>query len=539
MKKSTSKLFGFAVIAAIALALAGCPTSDDVTVPEVDNTIASVLISLGYDNDPPKAGKVLTATAKNASGDYVSGVSYQWKRGDSETGAFSDIVGAGNSGYTPTSNDADKYIKVEATNSSTPVLVLSGSVGPVDANQVDALKASASGTILKDQAIKLTTETASAIIYYTLDGTTPTSSSTRYDSWGTGIKISSSCTLKAIAQKSGLNDSEVLTVEYTVIPLPTFSLVSSSLPTFNSSARAITYGNNLFVAGSNGLAWSTNGTSWTAATGTGASIGVYGITYGNNRFVAVGRYGYISYSVDGKSWTKVDGLFDVGGIINDVAYGGGKYVAVGRELIDSAAPVWEAKTAYSTDGETWTIVDTPSFGDSEIMGVTYGAGKFIAVGENGKMEYSADGTVWSPVSDPKFGTNTVYGITYGGPAGSEKFVAVGRASYGGYARAYSSDGITWEAVSDTILSGALAKPNRVAWGGNKFIAVAGEGVMLVSADGISWLKMNGGTGTGNTQFDDNLFSSINDIAFGGGKFVAVGTKSVSSTTSGQIAVSTN
>ena len=51
-------------------------------------------------------------------------------------------------------------------------------------------------------------------IYYTLNGTTPTKSSTKYTS--SGITINSDCTLKAIAYKSGYEDSDMLTVTYTV-----------------------------------------------------------------------------------------------------------------------------------------------------------------------------------------------------------------------------------------------------------------------------------------------------------------------------------
>ena len=51
-------------------------------------------------------------------------------------------------------------------------------------------------------------------IYYTLNGTTPTKSSTKYTS--SGITINSDCTLKAIAYKNGYDDSDVLTEKYTV-----------------------------------------------------------------------------------------------------------------------------------------------------------------------------------------------------------------------------------------------------------------------------------------------------------------------------------
>lgn len=54
--------------------------------------------------------------------------------------------------------------------------------------------------------------TDGATIYYTLDGSTPTSSSTVYSG---AITLTQSCTIKAIAVKSGMTDSEVASESYT------------------------------------------------------------------------------------------------------------------------------------------------------------------------------------------------------------------------------------------------------------------------------------------------------------------------------------
>lgn len=58
----------------------------------------------------------------------------------------------------------------------------------------------------------ITCSTSGATIRYTLDGTTPTASSTQYSS---PITLSGACTIKAIAMKSGMTNSSVASVDYT------------------------------------------------------------------------------------------------------------------------------------------------------------------------------------------------------------------------------------------------------------------------------------------------------------------------------------
>ena len=61
-----------------------------------------------------------------------------------------------------------------------------------------------------DNTVTMTCDTASATIYYTDDGTTPTSESTAYSD---AIEITETTTFKAIAVKADMADSHVVTEE--------------------------------------------------------------------------------------------------------------------------------------------------------------------------------------------------------------------------------------------------------------------------------------------------------------------------------------
>lgn len=62
------------------------------------------------------------------------------------------------------------------------------------------------------QSVTLTCATQGATIYYTTDGSTPTTASSVYSS---AISLNATTTIKAIAVKSGMNDSEVASKTYT------------------------------------------------------------------------------------------------------------------------------------------------------------------------------------------------------------------------------------------------------------------------------------------------------------------------------------
>jgi fibronectin type 3 domain-containing protein len=126
-------------------------------------------------------------------------------------------------GTTPTSTTGMPYAgAVAITNTGTVLKAISYKAGMADSAVTTAtytLTAAtpgatpAAGTYASTQNVTLTSATTGASIYYTLNGSTPTTASTLY----TGpISVGSTLTLKAIAVKPAMGDSAVLTAAYTI-----------------------------------------------------------------------------------------------------------------------------------------------------------------------------------------------------------------------------------------------------------------------------------------------------------------------------------
>jgi len=162
----------------------------------------------------------------------------------------------------------------------------------------------------------------------------------------------------------------------------------------------------------------------------------------------------------------------------------------------------------------WTSVADSKFGsDITISAITYGGGKFVAGGTNGKMAYSSNGINWTAVTDSILGERQINGITYG----DGKFVAVCNDG----TIAWSSDGVSWTPVPNPFEAESIF---GIAYGGDgKFVAGGTNGKMAYSSNGgVTWTAV------------PNPFEakSIRGIAYGDGKFVAVGDN-------GKMAYSTN
>jgi len=213
------------------------------------------------------------------------------------------------------------------------------------------------------------------------------------------------------------------------------------------------------------------------------------------RFVVVFVMGVIVLS---PSWSQTSPSVFGDSSIYDITWGNGKFVAVGGN----------GKIAFSSNGVNWTLVKNSSFGESAIGGITFGNGKFVAVGDEGKIVVSQDGIVWTSVKNTTFGDSGINDIAFG----NGLFVAVGDDNK----IAVSQDGSIWNSEIKSPFNND-ANINNIVFGNGKFVISRwgrGKDAIAVSTDAKNWILSG-------TSYEYG-FAFIYDIAFGNGQFIAVG-----------------
>ena len=120
------------------------------------------------------------------------------------------------------------------------------------------------GTYATAQTVTISDTTSGATIYYTTNGTTPTTSSTKYTA---PITVSSSQTIQAIAVASGFTQSAVGSATYTITPVaatPTFSPIAGTYTTTQTvTISDATSGATIYYT-TNGTTPTTASTKYTA-----------------------------------------------------------------------------------------------------------------------------------------------------------------------------------------------------------------------------------------------------------------------------------
>jgi hypothetical protein len=201
----------------------------------------SVVATAAYTITPlPVAG---TPTFSPASGTYSSAQSVTLSDTTSGATVYYTI-----NGTAPTTSSTEYIgpISVSSTEKLEAIALAPGNTNSAVATAAYTINSSlpvaatptfspAAGTYSSAQSVTLSDATSDATIYYTTNGTAPTSSSTEY----TGpITVSSTETLEAIAVASGDTNSGVASTVYTILS----SLPLVATPTFSPAAGAYTSG---------------------------------------------------------------------------------------------------------------------------------------------------------------------------------------------------------------------------------------------------------------------------------------------------------
>jgi photosystem II stability/assembly factor-like uncharacterized protein len=203
-------------------------------------------------------------------------------------------------------------------------------------------------------------------------------------------------------------------------------------------------------------------------TGTDARARLLDVAYGNGLFVAVGDYGTILTSANGRQWQRQNSVGS--GNLCNVAYGAGKWLVTGRAktlLISEDAKNWKSvrtgiaaacygPVAYAHDsfvmtfsqcgiirsGKDWTWEREHIGQNARLKSITAGDKTLVAVGKSGVILTSICRGYWEKCESPT--SSLLHNVA----VGDDNFVAVG--ARGTILR--SEDGLHWNSTDSAILA---------------------------------------------------------------------------------------
>lgn len=287
--------------------------------------------------------------------------------------------------------------------------------------------------------------------------------------------------------------------------------------------------------------------NWTKRGEGATTSALRSVVFAGGRFVAVGDNSTVLTSRDGFAWTR--GTAPAGNLYREVAFNGVRYVTAG---IGPSATV-RAAAAYSEDGVAWLAGTLPA-NAGMLNAMTFGAGRFVAVGEAGRIYTSTDGAAWTETSSPV--TTALRGIAYA----DGLFVVSGDAGR----LLTSADGLNWDNRS-VATANNLAGVTRynATW-----VASSATVECFTSVDGVAWTRVATSGRTNNTlrltsaagvllsgttngsiaftedprtwsafRVDSTANATINGVTEGGGLVVVVGSNGSIYTASSPVALS--
>ncbi|WP_221030373.1 immunoglobulin domain-containing protein [Actomonas aquatica] len=203
------------------------------------------------------------------------------------------------------------------------------------------------------------------------------------------------------------------------------------------------------------------------------------VTGPDGMFWALGSSGALSQSVDGLSWNRVE--TGTAGALQGMAWGNDVAILAGNEGL----------ILRSEDGRNWTTVREPDEGSyRRLVGLVFGDGRFLAMMQDGLVLESVDGSNWTErsiltVEEPLSLRQLIHA--------AGRYVAVGSKGISKADILFSSDGLVWERLEDTIEAyggNGYTSLRSVTYGNGLFVA-GGVGPVFTSSNGRDWVPSDG------------------------------------------------
>jgi hypothetical protein len=173
----------------------------------------------------------------------------------------------------------------------------------------------------------------------------------------------------------------------------------------------------------------------------------------------------------------------------------------------------------SMGSPTTLFTFTPSNVVAQYTRIAYGAGRFVIIGDTGKVFYSSNGTTWTQVNTPTF-TGTMRTVLFA----KDRFMIIPEINLTTYTIYTSFDGITWNSVSSGTIKNNLL---RAAYGNNVVVAVTPgslSGSVSTNTTGTAWNPVTFPNPT--PIYNVGFGNMVNNTTNGTNVFIVIGANSI-------------